>query len=660
MFYLICGQGALLGCCAHPVCIFSLTTVVCVGSGMRAAKHSSFITAACTLLFMSSTGVHVSLPPGLELLSVLVCTVTRHAHTHLSTLNTALHCGRRSSSPYTMGFNQDHIDRQMEEAFGPHLLSFQYKRPAETAQETPTREVKTAKGAEGKGVGSAQSSADPKGNGRGRGRGNRGRAQNKSWGSGGGGFNGGLQSAQTPSQSGQAFIPDVQMCRLMARTIVDQADTIAVLRQSTAWVMWLQTTQPSLIPTMAAAAALWKEKVGDEASELYGLPLRVAILWALLRTLRATLESPPPELLADARERKWIDQQGNWVYLRWNRATRTLEPDANRQSLNQTDLIALLKTTGTPLSPLPSRPVPPQGELSTIEWHPETSGMVRLRRTVWNNPGNLCYMNALFRCLCWSVFGFPHWDRTMSRLGSAAMRALFLRTAPVCPFDLRSWRSLLSRWANPFAQQDCAEFLAHVAECLHSSLLAGGWDARVLEDGIVRVVDSGLTSSTISLDLPNTSRIDLQALVGTWHGQHSVHALRFPSQVLILRIARYRQAASGVILKNLCTVTWSRFLSVPAFTDASLTTAMLRYRICAVTYHVGPLLTSGHYTCDFLADGQAWSCDDGAQPTARDCSEAGFEFESQLVYLVWAVLEPSHVDSAVRAASRPSLAPGHS
>ena len=248
----------------------------------------------------------------------------------------------------------------------------------------------------------------------------------------------------------------------------------------------------------------------------------------------------------------------------------------------------------------------------------------------------------------------------MSRLGSAAMRALFLRTAPVCPFDLRSWRSLLSRWANPFAQQDCAEFLAHVAECLRSSLLAGGWDARVLEDGIVKVVDSGLNSSTISLDLPNTSRIDLQALVGTWHGQHSVHALRFPSQVLILRIARYRQAASGVILKNPCTVTWSRFLSVPAFTDASLTNAMLRYRICAVTYHVGPLLTSGHYTCDLLADGQAWSCDDGAQPPARDCSDAGFEFESQLVYLVWAVLEPSHVDSAVRAAPRPPLAPGHS
>ena len=642
MFYLICGKGALLGCCAHPVCIFSLTTVVCVGSGMRTAKHSSFITAACTLLFMSSTGVRVSLPPGLEPHSVLVCTVTRHAHTHLSTLNTAPHCGRRFSSPYIMGFNQDHIDRQMEEAFGPHLLRFQYKRPAETAQETPTREVKTAKGAEGKGVGSAQSSADPKGNGRVRGRGNRGRTQNKSWGSGGGGFSGGFQSAQTPSQSSQAFIPDAQMCRLMARTIVDQADTIAVLRQSTAWVMWLQTTQPSLIPTMAAAAALWKEKVGDRA--LWTSPQGCAPLGA----------ASDPEAhfgvsaagAADRCERAQVDRSTGQL------GVPTLEPcdsysgtgceppvpESDRPHLSPEDhrdavgwrdsqsvrchsppsgihgggsdlqgghsvpipscesTVCQSGTNGRPLSPLPSRPVPPQGELPTIEWHPETSGMVRLRRTIWNNPGNLCYMNALVRCLCWSIFGFPHWDHTMSRLGSAAMRALFLRTAPVCPFDLRSWRSLLSRWANPFAQQDCAEFLAHVAECLRSSLLAGGWDARVLEDGIVRVVDSGLNSCTISLDLPNTSRIDLQALVGAWHGQHSVHALRFPSQVLILRIARYRQAASGVILKNPCTVTWSRFLSVPAFTDASLTNAMLRYRICAVTYHVGPLLTSGHVT----------------------------------------------------------------
>ena len=133
----------------------------------------------------------------------------------------------------------------------------------------------------------------------------------------------------------------------MATAIVDQADTIADLRQSTAWVMWMQTTQPSLVPTLSATAALWKEKVSDDTSELFGLGLRVALIWSLLRTLRVTLESPSAELLSDARERKWIDQQGNWVYLRWNRSTRTLEPDEHRQPMNQTDLVSLLKTTGS-------------------------------------------------------------------------------------------------------------------------------------------------------------------------------------------------------------------------------------------------------------------------------------------------------------------------
>ena len=70
----------------------------------------------------------------------------------------------------------------------------------------------------------------------------------------------------------------------------------------------------------------------------------------------------------------------------------------------------------------------------------------------------------------------------------------------------------LSRRANPFAQQDCAELLAHVAECLRSTLLDGGWDARVVEDGVVRVVDSGLNSCTISLDPQVAARADLQAL----------------------------------------------------------------------------------------------------------------------------------------------------
>ena len=115
--------------------------------------------------------------------------------------------------------------------------------------------------------------------------------------------------------------------------------------------------------------------------------------------------------------------------------------------------------------------------------------------------------------------------------------------------------------------------------------------------------------------LPSAARADVQALVGQWHGQHTMRALRYPPQVLVLRIARYNQAASGAVGKNHCVITWSRFLSVPAFLDDSLNTTLLQYRIGAATYHVGPLLTSGHYTCSLIAADQAWYCDDGVQPT---------------------------------------------
>ena len=155
--------------------------------------------------------------------------------------------------------------------------------------------------------------------------------------------------------------------------------------------------------------------------------------------------------------------------------------------------------------------------------------MVRLRQAVWTNPGNLC---MLPQCTCQvsllALLGFPDWDQAISRLGTAASRSLSLRIAPVCP--------------RPTAQQDCDELLAHLAERLGSALLFGSWDARVLEEGSVRVVIPVIV--TLGLDPPAAARADVQALVGQWHGQHTMHALRCPPQVLVLRIARYNQLLS--------------------------------------------------------------------------------------------------------------------
>ena len=78
------------------------------------------------------------------------------------------------------------------------------------------------------------------------------------------------------------------MLKIMARPIVRQAGTIAELRQSTAWVFWLQTAPPSLVPIFASTAA-------DETSEVYGQGLRVALIWALFRVVRDTPQTSSPK-----------------------------------------------------------------------------------------------------------------------------------------------------------------------------------------------------------------------------------------------------------------------------------------------------------------------------------------------------------------------------
>ncbi|CAE7214168.1 Capn15 [Symbiodinium sp. CCMP2592] len=373
---------------------------------------------------------------GLAQRSVLACTATNRALTLFSTFGTAPPFGRLFFLLCIMGLSSEQADQQMEEAFGPILKSLQYKRPAAPDTGAPSRDPKAAKGKDGKGRGQK---SDPKGKGKGRGRSIL-----------------GLQRwfrLATSGGGGRPRSADV------SPTIVEQADTIAVLRQSTAWVMWMQTSPPSLVPTLTSTAALWKEKVNDETSELYGLGLRVALIWALLRVLRSTLESPPAELLSEARERKWIDQQGNWLYLRWNRANQALEPDENKQSMNQTDLITLLRQTGTLAD----------GETvsrfaATRQLAESMEGVVTFKVDIQfrSSRAHQLYTNLerLAGLAPLNMLGLSFRKESYKRSNGIQKLAEWW----LCWAFVGFHGSLLTRWTNPSDQHDCAELLAHLAE----------------------------------------------------------------------------------------------------------------------------------------------------------------------------------------------------
>ena len=233
------------------------STVAFVGSGMRVVRRSSFTIAVCVLPLFSLTVVRGNSPPGWGLPSILACTVMNPVLTPHNISDTVRPSGRPFFLHCTVGFSSAQIDQQMEEAFGPHLLSLQYKRPVDSDQSAASREAKTAKGVEGKGSGSAQ---DAKGKGRLRAAAAAVAIRARTtpgapgWGSGSGFWN---QQQTQSRQQDQDFIPDAQMCRLMAKAIVDQADTIAVLRQSTAWVMWMQTRAIGCTSVGTGRPELW-------------------------------------------------------------------------------------------------------------------------------------------------------------------------------------------------------------------------------------------------------------------------------------------------------------------------------------------------------------------------------------------------------------------
>ena len=77
------------------------------------------------------------------------CLYCDESRTHPNTFDTVRISGRPFFLRCTMGFSSAQIDQQMEETFGPHLLSLQYKRPVDSDQSAASREAKTAKGADG-------------------------------------------------------------------------------------------------------------------------------------------------------------------------------------------------------------------------------------------------------------------------------------------------------------------------------------------------------------------------------------------------------------------------------------------------------------------------------------------------------------------------------
>ena len=78
--------------------------------------------------------------------------------------------------------------------------------------------------------------------------------------------------------------PELLQC--ICRALVQHEDSVQVLRQDTAWVWFLRTDKPTIVPQLFQAAAAWKQEANQPTPGLVGRkPLREILFLTILRNL---------------------------------------------------------------------------------------------------------------------------------------------------------------------------------------------------------------------------------------------------------------------------------------------------------------------------------------------------------------------------------------
>ena len=212
-------------------------------------------------------------------------------------------------------------------------------------------------------------------------------------------------------------------------------------------------------------------------------------------------------------------------------------------------------------------------------------------------------MNASVRALLWTLAGCAGtsaYDSKVTPLGMQAVSAFdtclcSAASRPVLVHNLFHWRLIASGWRSPQQQHDCVEYITHIGPKLCPVCLRGEWSARVDEAGVVVETEHAPTAQALSLEIPAGDTHRVQALIHHWHTQSSVHALRSPPEILLLRLVRYSLHVGGVH-KNSAIVEWGDTLNMPCFSgELTCDSHNISYTVEAAILHAGQTITSGHY-----------------------------------------------------------------
>ncbi|CAE7234951.1 unnamed protein product, partial [Symbiodinium sp. CCMP2456] len=132
----------------------------------------------------------------------------------------------------------------------------------------------------------------------------------------------------------------------LAKTVLKQQEELRVLRQDTAFIMFMKPGQDSILHHLYSTAVAFKAKQeADPTWQLGQQPLRMVLAQALFREVVNRLNSTiaSQERLRRVMDQGWRDATG-WRYQVWNPRARQLEVDQSRPPIPEDKLLDHLAT----------------------------------------------------------------------------------------------------------------------------------------------------------------------------------------------------------------------------------------------------------------------------------------------------------------------------
>ena len=127
----------------------------------------------------------------------------------------------------------------------------------------------------------------------------------------------------------------------MGRLVIRQETQLQILKQSSAWWVYLQPGANGPIPVLFKAAEKYKEQAKTKFMEA---PIRAVLLSTLFLTLSHCRQSLSTDAnqQKSARDKGWLTQGNEWCYQKWDAENQVLQIDETHAPVPHQELIGLV------------------------------------------------------------------------------------------------------------------------------------------------------------------------------------------------------------------------------------------------------------------------------------------------------------------------------